>query len=605
MRVARVQTNQTCNQHCSFCVTRRDVEDRAFVAPRAVARRIAEALESGATEIVLAGGEPTLRRDLSALVALARRQGASLVVLETNAAVIDAPMARALGREQLTAVRVKLPAWGESCDAITEDPGAFEATLAAMRLLDALGIELELLVSVVAKNASLVSELPGRLVDAGLRPELVLIRWEVESPVPEALASMAEAAGAIEALAGAARQVGLSVRLDGNAFVPPCAFPNPVRIAHLYTLTPGGAERPGHVRIPECSECRVAERCPGVPKPLFDAHPSHAYRPVAQERIRRRLSIIDSVKAQIERELVTKETTRHTDGTLVPMHTVRVNFHCNQACHFCFVSTHLPPAEHESIRRAIETAGREKAHLALSGGEPTLNARLPEYVALGKAAGAREIELQTNAVGLADPELVAELEAAGVDTAFVSLHGATARTSDEVTDSPGTFDQTIRGLDELQKSSIGIRLNFVFCQKNYEEFPDLIRMVADRWPKAQQNVSFVAPSTDLVPQDDWLIPRYSLVLPKIAEGIALADELGVELTGFQSMCGLPLCLIPGPVTEYFELAPVGAGDDGGEFVKPEACQRCALESRCWGIRTRYAELHGTDELRPVSAEPTA
>ncbi|HVY46912.1 MAG TPA: radical SAM protein, partial [Minicystis sp.] len=68
MRVAAVLTNRTCNQNCPFCSARRPVEDAAS-AGRAVLARIDAATAAGAEEVVLTGGEPTLRRDLPVLVA--------------------------------------------------------------------------------------------------------------------------------------------------------------------------------------------------------------------------------------------------------------------------------------------------------------------------------------------------------------------------------------------------------------------------------------------------------------------------------------------------------------------------------------------------------
>ena len=52
---------------------------------------------------------------------------------------------------------------------------------------------------------------------------------------------------------------------------------------------------------------------------------------------------------------------------------------------------------------------------------------------------------------------------------------------------------------------------------------------------------------------------------------------------------------------YTKKAPsdVIAGFDRGEFVRAPACGRCDLATRCFGVRRSYAELHGTDELRPV------
>ena len=148
---------------------------------------------------------------------------------------------------------------------------------------------------------------------------------------------------------------------------------------------------------------------------------------------------------------------------------------------------------------------------------------------------------------------------------------------------------------------MALRLNFVFCEANLAEFPDYITMVASRWPRAPVTVSFVAASTDVVPHTRALIPRFTDVMPHLAEGVRRARALGVRLTGFESMCGVPLCQIPDDLSAYFALAEIPDGADRGEFLKADACAACALGSRCFGVRRGYAELHGTAELRPVEA----
>src|SRR5687767_11941403 len=113
MHVQRVVTNETCNQNCWFCNARRPVEDPQFVSRAAVRRRIAEAQGAETREIVLTGGEPTLRSDLSDLVRRAA-EGSARVVLETNAARIDERGARELATAGLAVARVQLVAWGDA-----------------------------------------------------------------------------------------------------------------------------------------------------------------------------------------------------------------------------------------------------------------------------------------------------------------------------------------------------------------------------------------------------------------------------------------------------------------------------------------------------------
>jgi uncharacterized Fe-S cluster-containing radical SAM superfamily protein len=399
-----------------------------------------------------------------------------------------------------------------------------------------------------------------------------------------------------EELARRARDVGMTVRFDTNTFVPPCAFPTPRHVAHMYSMTPGGTERPRYARDDDCAGCLVADRCPGVPEGI--AFPRH---PIREDRMRRRLSVISTVNEQIERELVAREITRGPNGAVLPVHTVRVNFHCNQACRFCFVSTHLPAAEDAAIRAAILEVSRAGGQLALSGGEPTLNPRLVEYVKLGVDNGAREVELQTNAIRLGDAALVRQLVDAGLTHALVSLHASNADISDAITDAPGTFDKTVAGLDQLAKTSLETRVNFVFCEANRLDFPRYVDLVSSRWPTLGITVSFVASSTDVVPRTREMMPRYSEVLPALYEGLEKASAVGIRVCGFESMCGVPLCLVPHDMDRHADLAALPDGIDGGEFLKPEPCGRCALEAKCYGLRRGYAALHGWDELRPVTA----
>src|SRR5262249_49616761 len=174
-------------------------------------------------------------------------------------------------------------------------------------------------------------------------------------------------------------------------------------------------------------------------------------------------------------------------------------------------------------------------------------------------------------VRLADPALCQALVEAGVDTFFVSLHAPTAEVSDAITEAPGTFEKTVLGIDAIAGTGAVLRLNYVFCEANQALFPAYVSMVSARWPRAEVTVSFVASSTDVVPRERSLVPRYSEVLPALAEGIRRAKETGLRLTGYASMCGVPLCLLPGDVSSYRGLSEIPEGLDRGEFVKTESC----------------------------------
>jgi MoaA/NifB/PqqE/SkfB family radical SAM enzyme len=602
MRTRRIATNFRCNQNCTYCTARLPTDDLAGIRPSAVRARIDDALAADADEVILTGGEPLLRADVEGLVEHARKaRPARLarVTIETNATLVDTARAEALARAGLDLALVNLAGATSALDAVTRDPGGFDATVAGIRALSGAGVRVEAQAAVVRSTRDALPGVPAVLAGLGVRTLWLVV--PTESPDPSELLDWPEAAHVVASVEAAADTRGVFVRFGHDVSLPPCALPAGTHLEHLYSsLTPGAARREGYRHLEACAGCLVRDRCSGVAESYLARHPRPAMRPVTADRSRRRLTLMSSVEDQMNREFVTANLASAEGG--VPEHEdiIRINFRCNQACEFCFVSTHLPSMPDAAVREAILDAARRGARVVLSGGEPTLNPHLLEYVALAKAHSTMDVQLQTNAIKLDDASFVERLAGAGLALAFVSLHGSTADVSDRVTSAPGTFVRTVVGLDNLARSSIKTILNFVLCQANYRDFPNLARLVAARWPKAEINVSFVAPSADVVPRDPALIPRYSDVMPFVAEGITLAHAGGVNVIGFESMCGLPLCLVP-PSIAPIESATIPPGFDRGEFVKTDACQGCSLDARCYGLRRGYAAMHGTGELRAVRA----
>ena len=606
-RTATILTNLRCNQACVWCTRRAAQDDRAIVRREAVLARVDQALAAGTRELVITGGEPAMRGDLVELVAHARAAGAERIVLETNATLVDESRARALREAGLSAARVNVPAWGDASDTLTRDPGGFALALAGMRAFAGAGIEIEAAVTLVRSTVEHWPLLPSRLHEAlGVSLRAIVVAFPVEAADEGELLSFEEAAAAVLTLERGARHAGVTLRMSTGDLLPPCAFDARARprVTRIYTMTAGAPPRAGYAHLGACATCHVRDRCPGVAEAHVARFGTPTMHPVSDDRTRRRLAMVSSVDDQIARELTSSHHYADPDGVAHTEEIVRVIFRCNQSCTFCFVSTHLPSPPPEAVEAAIRSAGTRGARIVLSGGEPTLEPRLVEWVKLARSVSDGAIVLQTNAIRLEDATLVARLEEAGLTEAFVSLHGATAAVSDAVTEAPGTHARTLAGIDRVYASRIQLVLNYVVCERNRHEVVDYVRAIAARWPRALFNLSFVGPSTDLVPRDRGLIPRYTDALPAIAEAIGEARRLGIRIIGMESMCGLPLCLVPGG-PEGLALAEIPAGFDPGEFLKTEECARCALEKKCWGLRRGYAEIHGTGELRAVALSESA
>ncbi len=203
----------------------------------------------------------------------------------------------------------------------------------------------------VRRNLDLLAALPREIVAAGLPVAALVLVIPTAAPMPGECASLAEIAAAITAVADAARRVGLAVRLDPTTYVPPCIFEKPERVAHLFALNRGNADAPrlrarGGLRARAWST--IAARACRAPR--WRPATRRRCSPITEHRLRRRLTVVSSVEEQMARELVDPRRAAAAAHEPVPEYTVRVNFHCNQACEFCFVSTHLPPAAEAAVR---------------------------------------------------------------------------------------------------------------------------------------------------------------------------------------------------------------------------------------------------------------
>lgn len=634
-RTQQVSVGQTCNQNCAFC-TYRAQSEREPLKERAerAANDVRRAASAGATTLVLTGAEPTLQPYLFDLAKLATNLGVTRVELETNGTLLGAAFLAGRGASVLEAmkaggiasVRLALNALSaETSDAITRDPGGFARTEAALSALLRGGLAVELAVALVPANQGELRKIVERA--SALKKDLdlagdrisVSVRW-IHSARPGFVTLPIEVARR-ELLSGyeAARAHAIPLRVAAGAELPPCVYPEPAAVADLFRLhaelvtreesLPEAERR--YVRLPACASCAAADVCPG---PLRGC--ASRVAPLARSLAPSELSektTRSNVRERQLREYKSELSAGRGEEAAHQRRILRLVFHCNQACDFCFVSRELPPIEHERLVAEIEECGEKGIAIDFSGGEPTLHPDVLSYIELALEKGVPRVELQTNAIKMADPTFARALARSGLHSAFVSLHGTSARVSDRVTAAPGTFDKTLRGIENLLAEGLPVQLNFVVCGANVSElagYPDFVhqRFLAPRLargeaiPEVGITLSYAAASTDNVPRDVRLIPRISSVAAQFEAAIDRARALGIPVSGLDTKCGVPACYLPRSVREVaFAYAVPKEEQERASFgfTKAAACARCDYQDRCYGIRTSYAEIHGTGELRAI------
>jgi AdoMet-dependent heme synthase len=142
-----------CNQHCQHCRWRGSSRDGGELSTRALLGLLDELAGLGTDQVVLTGGEPTLRRDLAQLVNRAHALG-QRCLLATNGSLLTSDLARGLRQAGLDAVQVSLDgSTPEAHDRFRGASGAFESALSAVHQCVSIGLSVQASMTVTAANA--------------------------------------------------------------------------------------------------------------------------------------------------------------------------------------------------------------------------------------------------------------------------------------------------------------------------------------------------------------------------------------------------------------------------------------------------------------------
>jgi len=213
---------------------------------------------------------------------------------------------------------------------------------------------------------------------------------------------------------------------------------------------------------------------------------------------------------------------------------VHLGFACNNACIFCAqgelrarTAPESTADEDPAARLAQLTPLTSGDSVAFIGGEPTLAARLPEWIRLADERGAGRIIVQTNGRRLAYRGYAAALRAASKRlTLDVSLHGSAAPMHDYHTATPGSFGHTVTGLSNARAAGISFAVTTVITRSNFRHLSEIVRLAGALGARAIQ-LAMPARHGRAARAADRVIPALELVAPHLARAAAEAQGLGL------------------------------------------------------------------------------
>ena len=292
-------------------------------------------------------------------------------------------------------------------------------------------------------------------------------------------------------------------------------------------------------------------------------------------------------------------------------------FSCNSHCHFCIYlkKRDLPyKSTRHIVEEMVQAKGQGVEYLEMIGGETTVRRDFIPLVKTAKKLGFKDIVVVTNGRMLAYPEFAKETVAAGVTDLVFSIHGHNAKLHDELTYAEGSFNDLLKGIENVRKEGLErIFGNCTVIKQNMQHLPDIARLFLKLKIHHVEYI-FVDPTYGgAYTNFNGLVPRISDAAPFMREALDIGRAGGTK--DFVARY-VPLCHFPDHLDQISEVrevqtfrtrhwAPdfknddVGAGRAVAGRSKPAKCAGCSLFDRCEGVWNEYLKRVGDDELTPV------
>jgi len=274
---------------------------------------------------------------------------------------------------------------------------------------------------------------------------------------------------------------------------------------------------------------------------------------------------------------------------------------CNQDCLFCLIKggPEINLSYKDVVSRLKKARNQGAAFLSIDGGEPTSLPYFGKLIKKSIALGFKKIAIKTNGRGFSDYKFAKTILEGNENIIKIdlSLHGPNKIIHDKLTQANGSFNTTLKAINNIIKSQGDLTSNIVICSLNFlylKEYIDLLKKTEIK----KTTFLFIALRGNAL-NNPLLIPNIEDTILFVKEAIDYANskDINVALTFF------PFCLldsyyinyavefhIRNDINEFDELA--------NERYKSPRCKRCKYYSKCPGVWKEYYKLKGF-KFKPI------
>lgn len=257
---------------------------------------------------------------------------------------------------------------------------------------------------------------------------------------------------------------------------------------------------------------------------------------------------------------------------------------CNSNCIMCPASErerqHKNHLSTEQFDILLKHMPKNLWHFTITGGEPTLIGEdnfIHILSSVKKELPLTKILLLTNGRTLGDKEFCNRFidEKPENIRVAIPIHGSTPEKHDYITQSPGSFVQTIRAIANLLRAKVELEIRIVVSKLNCDDITNIANMIANLFPSVTI-VHFVGLEMrgNCVVYPEKVLISYQEAFLKSKDAIKLLVKKGIDV----GLYNFPYCMID---KKYWSIAQKSISAYKSMFY--DECTDCKLREECCGI----------------------
>ncbi|MEC9071369.1 MAG: radical SAM protein [Myxococcota bacterium] len=260
------------------------------------------------------------------------------------------------------------------------------------------------------------------------------------------------------------------------------------------------------------------------------------------------------------------------------------------------------------VRACLRALKPRTTGVFFTGGEPTQLSWLQGLLSEARDLGFQRIQMQSHAGRAADAGYAEALVQAGLTAIDVPIYGHTPELHQVVTRTPGSFQRTLAGLENLRSLGVQSVIHVTLFRSNLAHLEQILRFIDEVGPnEAYLQVTGetgppgffadAAPGPGEVARAclkafDAYSPTTRIRLSDVVP--CLVPALEERVIRWQGEVELKAPALVLPYSEWLKVFSAGGTRSYGED-----CGGCSIRDRCDGLPREILQLHGERELSPI------